>query len=159
MNKQTCLSWSKLMSARSYLKDSHSECQVLWYQGKQEYPYTMYLLVIWCFRWGLPKFKVPCILKMPFRNEVYKCLLKPLMPLWILFFFFLFIEMPLYLFTLLNVFFILSEWNQNNFFYNVVMELFWWCMVKPEQKMIVSLHNAIPLFARGQKYSSKLGLI
>lgn len=70
-----------------------------------------------------PKFKVPCILKMPFRNEVYKCLLKPLMPLWILVFF-LFIEMPLYLFTLLNVFFILSEWNQNNFFYNVVMELF-----------------------------------
>lgn len=32
-------------------------------------------------------------------------------------------------------------------------------MVKPEQKMIVSLHNAIPLFARGQKYSSNLSLI
>lgn len=32
-------------------------------------------------------------------------------------------------------------------------------MVKPEQKMIVSLHNAIPLFARGQKYSSTVILV
>lgn len=29
-------------------------------------------------------------------------------------------------------------------------------MVKPEQKIIVSLHNAITLFAHGQKCSSKL---
>lgn len=40
MKKQTCLSWSKLMSARSYLKDSHSECQVLWYQARSNFSTT-----------------------------------------------------------------------------------------------------------------------